>query len=438
MEGMPPGKGNNEGTISPTPEDSVRVSSDPPQFDGTLTARWVLPVSAPPLLGGTVTVAAGRIVAVDPAGVRRADLDLGDAVVIPGLVNVHTHLDLSAFRTPVPHTGSFPDWLRAVVAHRPTRSPEQVQQDIRAGIAESLRAGVTLVGDIAGGGRSWDALAASPLRAVVFHELLGLSAERAADALARARAWLRDHAPTPTCRPGLSPHAPYSVRAGLFRDAAELAAEYGCPVSIHLAESVEEGQLLRTREGPFVPFLRERGVWDPDGLVRDFAEVLRLNAGVPSLVLAHGNYLEPEAVPAERTAVVYCPRTHVHFGHAPHPFRALLARGVHPGLGTDSRASNPDLDLLAELRFLHRLCPDAPGETLLKMATLWGARALGWGEETGSIEPGKSADLTVIATAETEDRCDPYRSLFEGGPVTHVLCGGRRVVWAGALTAIPS
>jgi cytosine/adenosine deaminase-related metal-dependent hydrolase len=393
-------------------------------FDGTVAARWVFPVSGSPLREGTITITSGRIVAVEPAGTRRADLDFGNVAIIPGLVNAHTHLDLTGFREPIPATGTFPDWLRAVIAYRGTRSQEQVQADIRAGIAESLQAGVTLVGDIASQGQSWDALAASPLRAVVFHELLGLSEARAEEAAVQARAWLHTHPATPTCRPGLSPHAPYSVRAELFRAAANLATEHACPVAVHLAESTEERQLLESHEGPFVSFLRERSVWEPEGLVRDFAEVIRANAFAPRLLLAHGNYLDPRLSLPSNTAVVYCPRTHAHFRHAPHPFRQFLAQGVRVTLGTDSRASNPDLDLLAEVRFLHRIAPDVPGETLLKMATLWGAQALGWGEETGSLEPGKSADLAVVALA---DQGDPYEALFQGGPVVRVLCRGRWV-----------
>src|SRR5207247_1532489 len=147
------------------------------------------------------------------------DLDLGNAAILPGLVNAHTHLDLTGLRDAVPFLGSFTDWLRAVVAHRRARSVEQVQADVRAGLAESVRFGTTLLGDIAGGGLSWPVLASAPVRAVVFHELLGLPVERAEQALSAARAWLQDHPATPTCRPGLSPHAPYSVSARLFKEA---------------------------------------------------------------------------------------------------------------------------------------------------------------------------------------------------------------------------
>ncbi|MCS6851569.1 MAG: amidohydrolase family protein, partial [Gemmataceae bacterium] len=153
----------------------------------TWTARWVFPVVRPPLRNGTVTIAQGRIVAIEPYGRRRADRDLGEAALLPGLVNAHTHLDLAGLRSlgaaPAGH-GDFTHWLRRVIAHRRERSAEQVLADIREGLDESLRHGTTLLGDIAAGGRSWDILARAPVRAVVFVEVLGLTAARAAQARA--------------------------------------------------------------------------------------------------------------------------------------------------------------------------------------------------------------------------------------------------------------
>src|SRR5262249_59680405 len=132
------------------------------------------------------------------------------------------------------------------------------------------------LGDISADGASWDVLAGAPLRAVVFHELLGLSRDRAQAALAAARTWLEQHPSTPTCRAGLSPHAPYSVRESLFVDAAILARDTPCPVAVHLAESRDELELLHHGRGPFVAFLQELGVWDADGLVYSPTYVLKL------------------------------------------------------------------------------------------------------------------------------------------------------------------
>jgi cytosine/adenosine deaminase-related metal-dependent hydrolase len=357
-------------------------------------------------------------------------MDLGNAAVLPGLVNAHTHLDLSGLRGHCPPTADFTDWLRAVIRHRRSRTPEQVQADIREGLAECLRFGTTLVGDISSGGLSWLLLAESPLYAVVFLELLGLTEPRAAAALAAARDRLEAHPATATCRPGLSPHAPYSVRTSLFADAARLAKEYGAPLAVHLAETEAELELLAHRRGPFVEFLTELGVWDPTGLATSPGDVMRCCYDAFPRLFVHGNYLDASLPPPRGGSVVYCPRTHAAFGHAPHPFVELLASGVNVALGTDSLASNPDLDVLAEVRHLHRRYPEVRGDVLLHLATLAGAEALGWQDETGSLEPGKSADLIVVPLPD-EEPPDPHRLLLESSqPVRSVLWRGEWV-WDG-------
>ena len=226
--------------------------------------------------------------------------------------------------------------------------------------------------------------------------------------------WLKSTPPTDTCRPGLSPHAPYSTSVGLFRHA--VAA--GVPVAFHLAESAAEVELLEHRTGPFVPFLQSLGVWQPDALGTSVNEYPVLAGAIrsrnrPPLMFVHGNHLNQDmTLPDPATSVVYCPRTHAAFGHPPHPFRAFLANGNRVCLGTDGLTSNPDLDILAEARFLRRHHPDLPGETLLRMVTLSGAEALGWADETGSLTPGKSADAVAVPLADRDDSADPHDNLF--------------------------
>jgi len=390
-----------------------------------LRARWVFPVAGPPLEGGTVRVEGERLAAVDMAGVRTADLDLGNVAVLPGLVNAHTHLDLTGLRGLAPPSPDFVGWLRRVIAHRRAQSPEQVRRDVEAGLAECVRTGTTLLGDISGDGTSWAVLADGPVRAVVFRELLGLPEHRALEAWRTTLAWLEYRGDTACCRVGLSPHAPYSVRDTLFRAVSRHAREHGVPVAVHLAETGDELELLAKRRGPFVEFLEDLDVWDPDGLVKSPAGVARLFSGPVPVLFVHGNYLKPGTRIAPSATVVYCPRTHAAFGHPPHPFRAFLDRGVRVALGTDALASNPDLDLLAEARFLAHRHPDLPGDVLLRMATLAGAEALGWADETGSLEPGKSADLVVLPLPDAE-AADPHALVFDSDlPVGAVMSRGR-------------
>jgi cytosine/adenosine deaminase-related metal-dependent hydrolase len=374
----------------------------------TLTARWMFPVAGPPLEQGLITVVGDRIAAVRPRGTRKADVDLGDVAITPGFVNAHTHLDLTGARGLTPPTPDFVGWLREVIVYRRGRSVEQVAADVQSGIDESVRHGTTLLGDIAVDGGTWDALATAPLRAVVFRELIGMTDERAASAWEGFNWWRSSADATPTCRPGVSPHAPYTVCESLYT----LAAHTWLPIAIHLAESRAELELLGDRSGLLVPLLREFNAWCPDQLVDSPERVVQLSATARPALFVHCNYLSPHVPMHQFASVVYCPRTHVAFGHPPHPFREFLKRDVRVALGTDSLASNPDLSVLAEARFIRSEHPEMPGATLLHLATLAGASALDWHGETGSLAPGKSADFAVVALPD-RDAADPHDLLFE-------------------------
>ncbi len=269
----------------------------------TLTARWVFPVSGPPLDRGTVTIRGDKIEAVEPRGTRTPDEDLGNFAIIPGLVNTHTHLDLSGARGLIPTTDPdhFTDWLRGVIAYRRSRTPEQVQADIRAGLAECLQSGTTLVGDITADGGSWDALAEAKARAVVFREVIGLSFDWQ-DVYFNANAWLGSRENTPGCRRALSPHAPYTVRAILFTVAAERCLKGGLPSAIHLAESPAEVELVTHRTGDFAQFLAEFRFHELDKLVGAFTDLVVVReTNVPQSVHplqlpVRGNMLPAEPV----------------------------------------------------------------------------------------------------------------------------------------------
>ncbi|HEY1188365.1 MAG TPA: amidohydrolase family protein [Gemmata sp.] len=378
-------------------------------------------MSGSPLANGTVTTNGDRIEAVQPHGERTPDEDLGNVALIPGLVNPHTHLDLSGARGLIPPTDPdhFTDWLKGVIAYRRTRTPEQTQADIRDGLAECLECGTTLIGDIASEGASWDALAGAETRAVVFREVIGLTAQ-GVERWKEAVQWAN---PRDRRTAGYSPHAPYSVNAALLMKSVESTR----PVAVHLAESPAEIELLEHRRGPFVEFLKQLGIWNDAVLAESLGWVLRWtsHAGTPCPVIyAHANYLSPDTPFRSHTSVCYCPRTHAAFGHPPHPFRAFFARGVRVCLGTDGLTSNPDLDILAEARFLRARYPDFPSGQLLRMVTLSGAEALGWANEAGSLEPGKSADFVAVPLPNTES-ADPHDLLLADHP------GPRRTMFRG-------
>lgn len=375
----------------------------------TYTAHWIFPVDASPLERGTITIDEGKIAAIEPHGTRTPDIDLGNVAILPGFVNAHTHLDLTGTRGLCPPSPDFTQWLRSVIAYRRARTPEQVQSDIAAGIAACVRYGTTLIGDISSGGGSWDLLTRSPCRAVVFRELLGLTEARADESLRDAASWLHSDA-----RRGLSPHSPYSVRSTVY----SVLSTQRAPIATHLAETQAELQLLRDRKGPFVDLLKELGVWDPSGLIAGHVDVIR---ALPRGIFVHCNYLPPNTPFTALQSVVVCPRTHAAFGHPRHPFPQMKVRVA---LGTDSLASNPDLDILAEARFLRQNYPEIEPATLLRMLTLNGAEALVSDAVAGSLTPEKSADLVVLKLPDADER-DPHDLVLRSTtPVERVMFRG--------------
>lgn len=424
-------------------------------------ARYVFPVAHEPISDGVVAVREGLIEYVGADDGRSVDVHFSSAAIIPGLVNAHTHLELGGLHGKLPRPNSFSDWLREVVAFRRSQSDAQLQESIRRGVQESLAAGVTLLGDIASRGVSWPILAQSALAAVVFYEVIGMVPLRAEQAYALCEHWLQETPPTPRCRPGVSPHAPYTVSADLYRRLAHCALARHVPIATHWAESREELQLLAGQGGPLRDFLQHLGAWDSTWDVSQGIDLAGLGAalGNARTLLVHANYpggswtspyratfrdtalpdhddpgLDPalrDALLRETWAVAFCPRTHAYFGHRAHRFRDMMAEGITVCLGTDSLASAPSLSILDELRFLFRTERNLEGATLLRMGTYHGARALGFASLTGTLEPGKWADFAVIALPDREE-ADPHRLLFDAPlPVQATLCQGKIVFQAG-------
>ncbi len=240
----------------------------------TLRARYVFPVHGPPIVDALVKIEGGRIAAVGQwsasAAAKGGDVvDLGSAAILPGLVNAHTHLEFSDLAAPLGRSGlAFPDWIRAVVAHRRSRTDADRRAAIQQGLEESARACVAALGEIATGGWPADLFFGESKQAnqpatTLFLELLGLSAERTAANLSAAAEHLR-HSDSV----GLSPHAPYTVRPELVQQVAAMSRSARISLAMHLAESPEEMQLLGSGDGPLFELLKEFGVWDPTAIPR--------------------------------------------------------------------------------------------------------------------------------------------------------------------------
>lgn len=375
-----------------------------------LKARWVFPIAGEPLRDGVVWIEGDRIAAIGEGGRAAGARDLGDVAILPGLVNAHAHLELGGFSQPIGRPGiPFVEWLHGVTASRHSGGYDAVDA-VRRGLAESGAAGVAALAEIAQPG--WPeqlfrqaadrSSATARIDATVFLELIGPTAERAAEALRLAERHIDQGQRAGSWRPALSPHAPYSVRVELVERACRLSAERRFPVAMHLAESREELQLLETGTGPLREFLENLGAWTAAADRRrrplDYLEML---AAADRALVVHGNYLARDEIAfladrRETMAVVYCPRTHAWFQHTAYPLEAMLASGVRVALGTDSRASSPNLNLLEDVRCAIQRHPSVPKSKILELATLGGAWALGLEAELGTLEPGKRARLAIV------------------------------------------
>ena len=378
-----------------------------------------------------VTISQGRIVAVGTPPHDMPIEDLGHVAIVPGLVNAHTHLEFSDLAGPIGRPGmGLVEWLGRVVRHR-ANAPVLGRWCVELGLRECLSHGVTTIGEIAQPGGNHAAYLASPCDGTIFLELIAPQVERVQTALEAAGKHIDKIG---RWQPGLSPHAPYTVHPELLARVVALSAERQMPLAMHLAESREEIELLCDGRGPFRELLESRGAWDPTARPRGARPLdeLRMLAGAHRALVVHGNYLDDEEIEylgqqRRQMAVVYCPRTHAWFSHARYPLEKLLATGAIVALGTDSRASSPDLSLLAEMRHVAREFPALCRATILELGTLASARALDLDSQVGTLEPGKWANLAVVALPE-DAGADPHELLLDtAGPVVATWVRGSRV-----------
>jgi aminodeoxyfutalosine deaminase len=349
----------------------------------------------------------GRISRIEPWQGAPASPDIevvdwGSAVIMPGLVNAHAHLELTCLHGRLVRFSSFCDWLSQLILQRRQWKREDYVESARRGSEMAVRSGTTLIGDISASGVSWEALRSVRLRKVVFEEALSFLPERAGEILASIEDRLNKREPESLLCPGISPHAPYSVSGELFCSLSALARRMSLPLAIHAAETLEEIEFLNSGTGAFRQFLTTLAVL-PDAYqpprMRPIPYLEKLGVLEGPVLLIHCNYLDPESMAIilrSRSSVVYCPRSHGFFGHAEHPVRELLDRGINVALGTDSLASNDSLSLLEEMRYLYRMRKDLKSCEIFRMATLNGAAALGFGTSAGRLRCGYWADMAVI------------------------------------------
>lgn len=406
-----------------------------------ITAAHVAPMDQPIIDDAAVACTGDRITAVGPRDRVLSQhapgaevIDAGNAVILPGLVNAHTHLELSACRSDEDPGGSFVDWivsLPARVMSGGADRDEAFARGVREGIAQCLRFGVTTVGDISQQFHlSRPILRDAPLRVVSYGETLGLGEAQPRFEMLLEGAADTQHQ-TDRLRIGLTPHSPYTVDRHGYRKCLDIARSRRIPLTTHLAETPAETEFLLHRSGPFRDLWESLGQWRDDiPILTDRPVPMARSLGLldyPTL-LAHVNYCDHADIAllsAGKASVVWCPRTHRYFGHPPHRWREMLRAGVNVAVGTDSCASSPDLNLLDDLRLVHRSAPDFPPHQLFQMVTTRAAAALQWSDALGSLTPGKRADMAIFPVAST----DPLRELLDGTAMpAQVWIGGERVM----------
>jgi cytosine/adenosine deaminase-related metal-dependent hydrolase len=368
-----------------------------------VSADWVVPLEGRPIRDGAVAFdRSGKITAVGEAAELGRENHYPEAVILPGFVNAHTHLEYAVY----PGFGDglpFPTWIGLHVERKRRIDFDDMVAVARLGALECLRSGVTTVGDCSFSGAAAIACADLGLQGTIYLEVFGESPGAIADGFEpmrdRISAQLSDEV-----RLGISPHAPYTCSLDLYRACAEL----GLPLATHLAESEAETVFLETGAGPWESF--SDWLVTPPGTtgIRALADTGLLGRHVLAAHCVQADEDEIELLALHDVAVAHCPRSNALLGCGVAPLRDLLDAGIRVCIATDSPASTPSFDMFDELRAAVAAArarerrPDAlTAAEALELATLGGARALGLDGSVGSLAPGKRADLTVLSLADT-------------------------------------
>jgi len=405
-------------------------------------ASYLLPISSPPIAGGAIAVEAGLIHAVG----TRAELlatfsapvvDLPGCAIIPGLVNAHTHLELTHFPAwkvrkeldYLPKT--YVEWVQQVVKIKRSLEPEDLVHSLREGVRMCLESGTTAVGDILSDFSLLPQYEDFPLSGRLFLEAIGHDPMLCDSTVAKMEAhllWMQG-----ALLPGISPHTPHTVSPQLFKALHALSLRLGVPKAVHLSETAEEAAFMHDTTGAIAEVLYPAAHWDqylPHPMHTTSTSFLD-DLGVldRSTLAVHAVHVTPADVAILKSrgvTVVLCPRSNdrLFVGRAPH--HLLKSAGIPLALGTDSLASNDSLSLWDEIRFLHDTEPGAfSAEELLGMATLGGARALGIEARTGSLETGKSADFLVLSDCAAGSGASTGKNVLEKGRLEQIYLAGR-------------
>jgi aminodeoxyfutalosine deaminase len=409
-----------------------------------IRARCILPISGPLIDNGAVLVENRRIQWLGrwrecPPEYVKDIVDLGEVVLMPGLINAHCHLDYTNMAGKIPPPKSFPDWVKTILSFKAHWSFSEFAESWLNGARMLINSGTTTAADIESApelpAETWKA---TPLRIISYYELTGVKSQRPPDdLLAEALEWLENLPRLEGKEGAISPHALYSTTPELMRKAGQFAREREWRVSTHLAESESEFEMFTAARGPFYDWLKgQRNMSDcghgtPVQLANEYG---LLGA---KLLAVHVNYLGPgdaELLGKAGASVVHCPRSHDYFEHAPFPFEELKNAGVRICLGTDSLASsrkerggNPRLDLWDEMRHFAKRYPAVSPQQIFEMVTVLPAAALGKSDALGALKINALADGAALSYSGPVQDKRLYEEVLYTGSVRQVFIGGELV-----------
>ncbi|MDX6306012.1 MAG: 5-methylthioadenosine/S-adenosylhomocysteine deaminase [Blastocatellia bacterium] len=434
------------------------------------SARWVLPIISPVIEYGAIACEGSLILGAGPrteivSRFPEAHIqDFGDAAILPGLVNAHSHLELTVMRGFLEREeNDFSAWLRRLTLARLAMTAEDLLVSATCGAIEAARAGVTCVGDASSvASQAIAALKLVGLRGIVYQESFGPDPSLAAENVATLREQIAELRALENAlvRIGVSPHAPYTVSAPQLELISRLAIDESLPVMMHAAESESERLFMLEGQGVFADKLRERGIeWQAPG-ISTIQYLSRHGVLETRPLLAHCINVDDrdlELIKQSSAGIAHCPKSNAKLGHGRAPFAEFIKRDLNLGLGSDSMASNNACDLLEEGRFaalLARLpsnsndpfrkgrlpAPDLiSAEEALYAATLGGARALGLNDKIGALADGMQADIAIVSLNGTHQQPvrDPVVALVfasSGRDVLLTMVAGKEICRDGRVS----
>ncbi len=344
-------------------------------------------------------------------------INFRDAIILPGFINTHTHLNLSILKGKLRSTKYISRWFKKIILRTALMSTEKLNRSYEMGVKESIASGTTTIADITDLETAYSIMKKYGDRAILFYEVRGMKEDRYLPEIKKKKKILEKFPEDKLVKPGLSPHSPYSASQKLFDLSREIADKYNLKLHIHLSETKEEIEYIKFRKGKLYRLQQFFRFNDPNFAPQGVSPtkyLRRIGVFDRPLLLAHCNYLndeDMEIIKASKSSVAFCPRSHSFFKHKSHPFKRLLSLGVNVALGTDSLASNCSLSILDELEFLKKQHPKVDNEVFLEMATINGAKALEQDDKIGTIEPNKCADFTVVRINNNVD--DPLSEIFQ-------------------------